>query len=84
MHDRGVCGASFSTGGVCLCDIANRRSVGILYIIGDNRLYRNPLHPLYSALHAPYVPVIGLYMYTHRYILTPLVSAEPCFIPLSV
>ena len=50
-----VSGASFLTGGVFACDLAHRRSVSVLCIL--YKIRRNPMHPLYGALHVPYVPV---------------------------
>ena len=50
-----VSGASFLTEGVFECDLAYRRSVGVLCMLYNIRC--NPLHPLYGPLPVPYVPV---------------------------
>ena len=50
-----VSGASFLTWDVFESDLAHRRSVAVLYMLYKIRC--NPLHPLYSALPVPYVPV---------------------------
>ena len=55
LLDRVVSGASFLTGGVFECDLAHRRYVAVLCIL--YKIRRNPMHPLYSALPVPFVPV---------------------------
>ena len=55
LLDRVVSGARFLTGGVFECDIAHRRAVALLCMLYMIRC--NPIHPLYGALSAPYVPV---------------------------
>ena len=52
---RVVSGASFLTGSVFECDLAHRRSVAVLCIL--YKIWCNPLHTLYGALPALYVPV---------------------------
>ena len=46
--------ASFLTGGVFECDLADRRSVVVLCMLYKIRC--NPMHHLYGALPVPYVP----------------------------
>ena len=48
-----VSGASFLTGGVFECALAHRRSVVVLCML--YRIKFNPTHPLYGALHEPYM-----------------------------
>ena len=55
LLDRVVSGACFLTGGVFECDLAHRRSVVVLCMLYKIRC--NLMHPLYSALPVPYVPV---------------------------
>ena len=55
LRDRVVNGASFITGGVFECDLAQRRSVAVLCMLYKIRC--NPLHPLYGALPVSYVPL---------------------------
>ena len=85
---RVVSGASFLTGGVFECDLAHRRSVAVLYILYKIRC--NPMHPLYSALPVPYVPVRVTRgaVIAHRYTYAPprcrTSQYRRTFIPLSV
>ena len=51
---RVVCGGRFLTGGVFECDIADRRSVAVIFMLYKMRC--NPMHPLTDALPGPYVP----------------------------
>ena len=55
LLDRVVSGANFFAGGVFECDLAHRRSVAVLCML--SKITCHPLHPLYGALPAPYVPV---------------------------
>ena len=55
LLDRAVSGSRFLTGGVFECDIAHRRSVGILCMLYKIRC--NPMHPLNGALLGPCMPV---------------------------
>ena len=55
LLDRVVCGASFLTGVVFECNLAQRRSVAALCMLYKIRC--NPMHPLYGALPVPYMPV---------------------------
>ena len=66
LLDSVVSGAIFLTGGAFECDLAHRRSVGVLCTINMNRC--NPLHPLYGALPVPYVSVrvTGCAVIAHR------------------
>ena len=72
---RVVSGASFLTGGVTLhiveCDLAHRRSVAVLCMLYKIRC--NPMHPLYSAIPVPYVPVRVTHgtVISHRFTYAP-------------
>ena len=88
LLDRVVSGPSFLTGGVIECDLAHHRSVAVLCMLYKIRC--NQMHPLYSDLLVPYVPVRVTHgaVIAHRYTDVP-----PCcrtsqyrwtFIPLSV
>ena len=71
LLDRVVGGTSFLTGGVLQCDIAHRRSVVVLSMLYQVRC--NPMHPLYGALPAPYVPLratLGA-LVAHQYTYAP-------------
>ena len=63
-------GASFLTGGMSECDLAHRRSVTVFCML--YRIRCNPLHPLYSAVPVPYVPVLVTRgAIAHRYTYAP-------------
>ena len=74
LLDRIVSGANFLTGtrhGVFECDLAQRRSVAVLFMLYKFRC--NPMHPLYDDLLVPYVPVLltrGAVI-SHRYTYAP-------------
>ena len=55
LLDRVVSGAYFLTGGVFECDIAHHRSVAVLCML--NKIWCNPMHPLYGARPVQYVLV---------------------------
>ena len=86
--DRVVSGASFLTGDVFACDLAHCRSVSVLCMLYKIRC--NPMHPLYSALPVPYVPVRVTRgaVIAHRYTDAPprCRTSQYCqtFVPFSV
>ena len=88
LLDRAVSGARFLTGGVFECDIAHRRSVAVLCMLYKIRC--KAMHPLYSALPGPYVPmwVARGALVTHRYAYAPprcrTLEYSRTFIPFSV
>ena len=88
LLDRVSGGACFLTGGVFECDLAHRRSVAVLCMLYKIRC--NPMHPLYSALIVPYVPVRVTRgaVIAHRYTYAPprcrTSQYSRTFIPLSV
>ena len=55
LLDRAVDGTQLITGGAFECDIANRRSAAVLFMLYKIRC--NPMHPLNDELPGPYVPV---------------------------
>ena len=76
LLDRVVSGGSFLTGGVFECDLAHRRSVAALCM--RRKIRCNPMHPLYSALHEPYVSVrVTRGAVIHISMLIHLLAAEP-------
>ena len=64
---RAVSGARFLTGGVLECDIAHRRTVGILCML--YKISCKPVRPLIGDLPRPHVPVLVTSgaMVAHRY-----------------
>ena len=71
-----VSGASFLTVGVSECDIADRLSVAVLYMLYKFR--RNPMPSLYGALPVPYVPVrLHMVLWSHIHIIMRLLAAVP-------
>ena len=88
LLDRVVSGASFLTGCVFECDLAHHRSVAVLCMLYKIRC--NPMHPLYSALPVPHVPVrvTRCAVIAHRYTYAPsrcnTAQYRMTFIPLSV
>ena len=88
LQDRAVSGAWFLTGGVFECDIAHRRSVGVLCMLYKIRC--NQMHPLNDALPGLYVPMrvtVGV-LVAHRYTYAPsrcrTSQYHRTFVPLSV
>ena len=89
LLDRVISGASFLTGGVWVWSCTSSIWGSIMYALQDQG---NPLHPLYGAHHAPYLPVRVTHggLIAHRY--TYLCASYSCrtshyrrtFIPLSV
>ena len=71
LQDRAVSGARFLTGAVFECDIADCRSVAVLYML--YKIMFKAMHPLNGALPGPYVPVRVTRgaLVTHRYTYAP-------------
>ena len=71
LLDRVVNDAPFPTESVFECEIAHHRSVAVLCMLYKIRC--NPMHPLYGALPAPYVPVRVTRgaLVAHRYTCAP-------------
>ena len=69
LLDRVVRGATFLTGGVFECDLAQRRYVEELCMLYKIRW--NPLHPLYGALPVPVLVTRGTVI-AHRYTYAPI------------
>ena len=63
LLDRVVSGASFLTGGMFECDLAHRRPVAVLCML--YKIVCISMHPLYGALHVPYVRVRAAHRYTY-------------------
>ena len=71
LRSRVVSGASFVTGGVFECDVAQHRSVAVFRMLYKIRC--NMMHPLYGVLPEPYVPVsvTRSAVIWHRYTYSP-------------
>ena len=71
LLDPVVSGACFSTGSVCECNIAHRRSATVLCIVYKIRC--KPMHLLHGALPVPYVKVRVMRdaFVAHRYTYEP-------------
>ena len=70
------------------CDLAHRWSVAVLCML--YKIMCNPIHPLYGALHLPYVPVhvtrcaVIAHRYTYAHLRCRTSQYRRTFIPLSV